>query len=129
MSCRVIILYANALFGHGLRIFLARHGGFEVSTVLPKDGDLAKAVRAHRPDVIIVEGERLSARNARALLQAAWGEPRVRVVNIRGNAGEPTVWRAVAVVPQGQESAADALERVLTSSSDAIGRPVSDEAT
>ena len=122
MSCRVVILYANALFGHGLRIFLARHGEFEVSTVLPKDGDLAKAVRAHRPDVIIVEGERLSARNARALLQAAWGEPRVRVVNIRGNAGEPTVWRAVTVVPRGQESAADALERFLSSSAEASER-------
>jgi DNA-binding NarL/FixJ family response regulator len=122
VSCRVIILYANALFGHGLRSLLARHGGFEVPHVMSKDADLAAAVRAHRPDVIIVEGEGLSSRNARALLEAAWGEPRLRVVNIRDNATEPTVWRAVAVVPQGQESAADALERVLAASADAGDR-------
>jgi DNA-binding NarL/FixJ family response regulator len=122
VSCRVIILYANALFGHGLRSLLARHGGFEVPLVMAKDADLAAAVRAHRPDVIIVEGEGLSSRNARALLEAAWGEPRLRVVNIRDDATEPTVWRAVAVVPQGQESAADALERVLAASADAGDR-------
>ena len=113
MSCRVIILYANALFGHGLRSLLARHGGFEVPVVMSKDADLAGAVRKHRPDVIIVEGEGLSSRNARALLEAAWGEPQVRVVNVRDDATQPTVWRAVTVVPEGQESAADALERVL----------------
>ena len=119
MSCRVIILYTNALFGHGLRSLLARHGGFEVPLVMSKDADLAAAVRAHRPDVIIVEGEGLSSRNARALLEAAWGAPRVRVVNIRDDATQPTVWRAVAVVPQGQESAADALERALAVRADA----------
>ncbi len=118
VSCRVIILYTNALFGHGLRSLLARHGGFEVPLVQPKDADLAAAVRGHRPDVIIVEGEGLSSRNARALLEAAWGEPRLRVVNIRDAATQPTVWRAVAVVPRGQESAADALERFLASSPD-----------
>ena len=122
MSCRVIILYANALFGHGLRSLLARHGEFEVPLVLSKDADLAAAVRSHHPDVIIVEGERLSSRNARALLEAAWGEPRVRVVNVRGDATQPTVWRAVAVVPEGQESAADALERVLAAGAGAAGR-------
>jgi DNA-binding NarL/FixJ family response regulator len=122
VSCRVIILYTNALFGHGLRSLLARHGGFEVPLVLSKDADLATAVRAHRPDVIIVEGEGLSARNARALLEAAWGEPRLRVVNIRDATTQPTVWRAVAVVPRGQESAADALERFLASSAEAPER-------
>ncbi len=122
VSCRVIILYANALFGHGLRSLLARHGGFEIPLVLPKDADLATAVRVQRPDVIIVEGEGLSARNARALLEAAWGEPRLRVVNIRDATTQPTVWRAVAVVPRGQESAADALERFLASSAEAPER-------
>ena len=122
MSCRVIILYANALFGHGLRSLLARHGGIEVPLVMSKDADLAAALRVHRPDAIIVEGEGLSSRNSRALLEAAWGEPRVRVVNIRDNATQPTVWRAVAVAPQGQESAADALERVLATSADAPER-------
>ena len=122
MPCRVIILYTNALFGHGLRSLLTRHREFEVPTVLPKEGDLATAVRVHHPDVIIVEGERFSARNARALLEAAWGEPRLRVVNIYGSAGQSTVWRAVAVVPQGQESAADALERILASSAEASER-------
>ena len=72
VSCRVIILYANALFGHGLRSLLVRHGEFEIPLVLPKDADLAPAVRDHRPDVIIVVGELLSARIARALLEAAW---------------------------------------------------------
>jgi len=129
VSCRVVILYANALFGHGLRSFLARHGEFEVSTVLPRDADLAEAVQAHRPNVIIVEGEGLPERNARALLQAAWGEPRLRVVNIYGDAGQSIVWRAVAVVPQGQESAAEALERILASNSDAVARPADDEAS
>lgn len=119
MSCRVIILYTNALFGHGLRSLLARHGGFEVPLVASKEADLAAAVRAHRPEVIIVEGEGLSPRNARALLEAAWGAPRVRVVNIRDDAAQPTVWRAVAVVPEGQESAAEALERVLAARADA----------
>ncbi len=113
MSCRVIILYTNALFGHGLRSLLARQGGFEVPVVAAKDADLATAVREHRPDVIIVEGEGLSPGNARALLEAAWGEPRVRVVNIRNDAKQPTLWRAVTVVPEGQESAAEALERAL----------------
>lgn len=113
MSCRVIILYTNALFGHGLRSLLDRHGGFEVPAVIPKGADLAAAVRLHRPEVIIVEGEVLTPRNARALLEAAWGEPRVRVVNVREDATQPTVWRAVAVAPRGQESAADALERAL----------------
>ena len=122
MSCRVIILYTNALFGHGLRSLLARHEGFEVPLVLPKDADLATAVRAHRPDVIIVEGEKLSARNARALLEAAWGEPRLRVVNIRDATTQPTVWRAVAVVPHGHESAAEALERILVAGADAAER-------
>ena len=122
MSCRIIILYTNALFGHGLRSLLARHGGFEVALVIPKDGDLAAAVRVHRPDAIIVEGEGLSSRNARALLDAAWGEPRVRVVNIRDDATQPTLWRAVAVVPEGQESAADALERILAAQVDAPER-------
>ncbi len=129
MNCRIIILYTNALFGHGLRSVLTRHGGFEVPLLLSKDDDLADAVRLHRPHAIIVEGEELSARNARALLQAAWGEPRLRVVNVRGMAGKPTVWRAVAVVPRGQESAAEALGRILASNSDAMGRPVDDEAT
>ena len=122
MSCRVIILYTNALFGHGLRSLLIKQGGIEVPLVISKDADLAAAVRTHRPDGIIVEGEQLSPRNARALLEAAWGEPRVRVVNIRGAATQPTVWRAVTVVPQGQESAADALERVLAGGLDATGR-------
>ncbi len=117
MNCRVIILYTNALFGHGLRSLLARQGGFEVPLVMSKEADLAAAVRAHRPDVIIVEGEGLSSRNARALLEAAWGEPRVRVVNIRDDAAQPIVWRAVTVVPEGQESAAEALERVLVAQS------------
>jgi len=115
VSCRVIILYTNALFGHGLRSLLARHEGFEVPQVMSKDMDLAAAVRAHRPDVIIVEGESLPSRNAQALLEAAWGEPQVRVVNVRGDGRQPTLWRAVAVAPQGQESAADALERALAS--------------
>ncbi len=119
VSCRVIILYTNALFGHGLQSLLARQGEFEVPAVIPKDADLAAAVRAHHPDVIIVEGEGLSSRNARALLGAAWGEPSVRVVNIRGDVTPPTVWRAVAVVPEGQESAADALERVLAAGAEA----------
>lgn len=101
---------------------MARQEGFEVPRVMPKSADLAAAVRTHRPDVIIVEGEGLSSRNARALLEAAWGEPRVRVVNIRGDSTELTVWRAVAVVPEGQESAADALERVLTGVADAGAR-------
>jgi DNA-binding NarL/FixJ family response regulator len=122
VSCRVIILYTNALFGHGLRSLLAQHGGFEVPLVLSKDSELASAVRLHRPDVIIVEGEKLSARNARVLLEAAWGEPRLRVVNIRDATTQPTVWRAVTVVPQGQESAADALERFLASSAEAPER-------
>jgi DNA-binding NarL/FixJ family response regulator len=122
VSCRVIILYTNALFGHGLRSLLARHGGFEVPLVLSKDADLATAVRLQCPDVIIVEGERLSARNARALLEAAWGEPRLRVVNIRDATTQPTVWRAVAVVPEGQESAADALERFLATSAEDLER-------
>jgi DNA-binding NarL/FixJ family response regulator len=113
VSCRVIILYTNALFGHGLHSLLTRQGGFEVPVVAPKDADLATAVREYRPDVIIVEGEGLSPGNARALLEAAWGEPRVRVVNIRDDARQPTVWRAVTIVPEGQESAAEALERVL----------------
>ncbi len=114
MGCRVIILYTNALFGHGLRSLLTRRGGFEVPLVAPKDWDLAAAVATYRPEAIIVEGEGLSPENARALLEAAWGEPRVRVVNIRGDARQSTVWRAVAIVPEGQESAAEALERVLT---------------
>jgi DNA-binding NarL/FixJ family response regulator len=122
VNCRIIILYTNALFGHGLRSLLARHGGFEVPLVQPKDADLASAVRGHRPDVIIVEGEGLSSRNAQALLEAAWGEPRLRVVNIRDAATQPTVWRAVAVVPRGQESAADALERFLASGAEAAER-------
>jgi DNA-binding NarL/FixJ family response regulator len=118
VSCRVIIFYTNALFGHGLRSLLARHGGFEVPLVASKEADLAAAVRAYRPEAIIVEGEGLSGRNARALLEAAWGEPRVRVVNIRDEAAPPTVWRAAAVVPEGQESAAEALERVLGAPAD-----------
>jgi DNA-binding NarL/FixJ family response regulator len=122
VSCRVIILYTNALFGHGLHSLLARREGFEVPVVAPKDADLAAAVREHRPDVIIVEGEGLSPGNARALLEAAWGEPRVRVVNIRNDAKQPTVWRAVTVVPEGQESAAEALERELTLGGDAAER-------
>ena len=122
MSCRVIILYTNALFGHGLRSLLARQEGFEVQAVIPKDADLAAAVRAHHPDVIIVEGEALTPRNARALLEAAWREPRVCVVNVREDAAPPTLWRAVAVVPEGQESAADALERVLAAGADAAER-------
>ena len=122
MSCRVIILYTNALFGHGLRSLLDRCGGFEIPLVAPKDSDLGTAIRAHHPDVIIVEGEGLSPGNARALLEAAWGEPRVRVVNIRDDARQPTVWRAVAVAPEGQESAAEALERVLMAGVDAAER-------
>ncbi len=55
MSCRVIILYTNALFGHGLRSLLARHGEFEVPLVMPKSADLAAAVRAHRPDVLVLD--------------------------------------------------------------------------
>lgn len=113
MSCRVIILYTNALFGHGLQSLLARRGGFEVPFVAPKDTDLATAVRAHHPDVIIVEGEGLSPGNSRALLEAAWTEPRARVVNIRDDVASPTLWQAVTVVPQGKESAAEALERAL----------------
>ncbi len=124
MACRVIILYTNALFGHGLRNLLARQAEFEIPTVLPKDADLASAVRVHHPDVLIVEGEKLSARNARALLEAAWGEPRLRVVSIPGDARQPIVWRAVAVVPRGQESAAEALERILKCSTDAADRPI-----
>ncbi|HSB79442.1 MAG TPA: hypothetical protein VLM91_11665 [Candidatus Methylomirabilis sp.] len=122
MSCRVIILYTNALFGHGLQSLLARREGFEVPVVAPKDADLATAVREHRPDVIIVEGEGLSPANARALLEAAWGEPRVRVVNIRDDPRQPTVWRAVAVAPEGQESATEALERALTAGADPAER-------
>jgi DNA-binding NarL/FixJ family response regulator len=114
MSCRVIILYTNALFGHGLRSLLVQRGEFEVRLVAAQTADLAAAVRVHRPDVIIVEGNELSSRNARALLKAAWGEPRVRVVNVRADSTQPSVWRAVAVVPEGQESAAEALERILT---------------
>ena len=113
VSCRVIILYTNALFGYGLRSLLDRRGDFEIPLVTPKDADLAAAVRAHRPDVIIVEGNGLSPGNARALLEAAWGEPRSRVVNIQEDGSSPTLWQAVAVVPQGQESAAEALERAL----------------
>jgi hypothetical protein len=113
VSCRVIILYTNALFGRGLQSLLARQGGFDLPLVTPKDADLAAAIQAHHPDVIIVEGEGLSPGNARALLEAAWGEPRVRVVNIRNEAKQPTLWQAVTVVPQGQESAAEALERAL----------------
>lgn len=113
VSCRVIILYTNAMFGHGLRSLLARRGGFDVPLVTPKDSDLADAVRTHRPDVIIVEGEGLSPGNARALLEAAWTEPRARVVNIRHDVSSPTLWQAVTVVPQGQESVAEALERAL----------------
>ncbi len=115
----MIILYTNALFGHGLRSLLNKQRGFEVPLLMSKDADLADAVRAHHPDVIIVEGEQLSAQNAQALLEAAWGEPRVRVVNIRDAATQPTVWRAVTLVPQGQESVADALERVLAAGVDA----------
>lgn len=122
MSCRVIIVYTNALFGHGLQSLLTRHGGFEVPLVLSKEADLAAALRVHRPEAIIVEGEGLSPRNARALLEAAWGEPRVRVVNIRDDAAPPTVWRAAAVVPEGQESAAEALERVLVARADPAER-------
>jgi chemotaxis response regulator CheB len=122
VSCRVIILYTNALIGHGLRSLLARHGEFEVPLVQPKDADLATAVRVQHPDVIIVEGEGLSAGNARALLEAAWGEPRLRVVNIRSGLTQPTVWRAVTVVPQGQESAAEALERVLVGGAETTER-------
>jgi DNA-binding NarL/FixJ family response regulator len=122
MSCRVIILYTNALFGHGLRSLLSRQKEFEVPLVMSRDADLAAAIRTHHPDVIILEGERLSSPNAQALLEAAWGEPRVRVVNIRGAATQPTVWRAVTVVPQGQESAADALERVLAATADSAER-------
>lgn len=122
VSCRVIILYTNALFGHGLRSLLVRQGGFEVPVVAAKDADLATAVREHHPDVIIVEGEELSPGNARALLDAAWGEPRVRVVNVRNDAKQPTVWRAVAIAPEGQESAAEALERALTIGTDAAER-------
>jgi len=44
------------------------------------------------------------------------------VVNIRDDATQPTVWRAVTVVPEGQESAADALERVLAAGADALER-------
>ncbi len=119
MSCRAIILYTNALFGHGLRSLLIRRGGVEIPLVAPKDVDLAAAVTGHRPDVIILEGEGLSPENARALLEAAWGEPQVRVVNIRDEAAPPTLWQAVAVVPRGQESAADALERALAARADA----------
>lgn len=119
VSSRVIILYTNALFGHGLRSLLARQEGFEVCLLMSKEGDLAAAVRAHRPDIIIVEGGRLSSRNARALLEAAWGEPHARVVNIRDDTAAPTLWQAVTVVPRGQESAADALERALAASADA----------
>ncbi len=119
VSCRVIILYTNALFGHGLRSLLVQHGGFEVPLVAGRQTDLAAAIRAHCPDVIIVEGDGLSSRNARALLKAAWGEPRVRVVNVRADSTQSSVWRAVTVVPEGRESAAEALERVLASGTDA----------
>ncbi len=118
VSCRVIILYTNALFGHGLKSLLLRRGEFHVPLVAAQSADLAAAVRLHQPDVIIVEGDGLSSRNARALLKVSWGEPRVRVVNVRADSARPSVWRAVTVVPEGQESAAEALERILATGTD-----------
>ena len=119
MSCRIIIVYSNPLFGHGLRSLLTRDAEFEVPVAMPEDGDLAAAVRAHRPDGIIVEGKGLPPCNSQALLEAALGEPRVRVVNVRIDATPLILWRPVAVVPQGQESVAEALKRALTGPADA----------
>lgn len=113
MGCRVVIAYGTGLLGKGVQSLLEHAGGFEVVAVVGADENLAGTLRAKAPDAIIIESGALSSQNAQAVLDTVLAHPNMSVLAVSLDAAQPTVFRGVTVVAEGQETVVEALRRHL----------------
>ena len=114
MACRVVIAYKTGLLGHGLQSLLEHAGAFEVVAAVAEGEDLARTIREHPPDAIIIESGVLSSENAQAVLTTALAHPNMSVLSISLDTAQPTLSRTVRVVAEGRETVVDALRRHLS---------------
>jgi DNA-binding NarL/FixJ family response regulator len=111
---RIVIAYKTGLLGRGLQSLLGDTGSFEVVALFGGAEELAATIRDHAPHVIIVENGALSPENAQAVFNAALEDPHASVLSVSLDAAQPTLWRALGVVAEGDETLVDALRRHLT---------------
>jgi DNA-binding NarL/FixJ family response regulator len=123
MACRVVIACKTGLLGCGLQNLLQQAGGFEVVGLLGADEDLASVIRTQSPDAIIFESGALTPENSKAVLDAACVRPTLSVLNVSLDATQPTLWRGLSVVAEGNETVVDALRRHLTRPPEPRGPP------